>query len=152
MKPQLRAGQSRLVGVLAPPQVPALSVAHMQPPAQLRATRARGGCLLTQYTSRPPAGVPLRHELPDLDIFAAEDGRAVLGADLPECPGSALPGRCAFEVLVDATSACVHMEECESITMYWKGEPSPHVCTLCTGRVATVWHCADKSRPACRAG
>lgn len=68
--------------------------------------------------------MPLRYELPDLDIFAAEDGRAVLDAELPECPGSVLPGACAFNVVVDAAAACARMAECEGINMYWKGAPT----------------------------
>jgi hypothetical protein len=78
-------------------------------------------------TQQPPAGstvtsgVPLRYELPDLDIYAAVDGQAVLGADLPECPGSQLPGRCGFNTLMDAGRTCIRLDACNGINVFWNG-------------------------------
>ncbi len=66
--------------------------------------------------------MPLRYELPDLDIYAAVDGQAVVGADLPECPGSQLPGVCGFTTLMDAGRTCIRLDECNGVNVFWNGE------------------------------
>lgn len=84
--------------------------------------------MLATHTARrvssvfPTAGVPLRNELSDFDIWAAADGQAVAGADLPECQGTQLPGRCAFSTLLDAALECARNKACQGFNMLWQGE------------------------------
>lgn len=68
------------------------------------------------------AGVPLRYDLPDVDIYAAADGQAVLGAELPECDGSQLDGVCGFNTLMDASRVCTRRADCKGVNVFWAGE------------------------------
>lgn len=104
---------------------------------------------MTKTSAPPPlcsarpviAGVPLRYKLSDFDIWAAADGTAVLDADLPECPGSHLAGRCAFTSLMDAGRTCSLLADCKSVNVFWNGARGMGVgvVVLCRRGNRTLW-------------
>lgn len=69
------------------------------------------------------AGFPLREMPPELPGYTARAAAGIDGADLDECPGSILPGVCAFETALDAAAVCAALPECRAVTYYADGAP-----------------------------
>lgn len=70
------------------------------------------------------AGFPL-HEAPqDVLGFVEVQGQGIIGADFP-CPMSVLPGKCAYEKLLDAATMCVDALQCTAVVWFFNGERGP---------------------------
>ncbi|KAL4421641.1 hypothetical protein ABPG75_010932 [Micractinium tetrahymenae] len=67
-------------------------------------------------------GFPLRQEAPDVPGFSTAGAQGMHGGELPECPGTVLPGKCAFAEMADAAFVCIFMQpKCSAIVVYQQG-------------------------------
>ena len=75
----------------------------------------------------PPPGVAVTSGfrvpelLPDLPDFSIAEAQGIVGGELPECPGTVLPGKCAFARVLDALVACAGTDACRAIVHYFNG-------------------------------
>lgn len=71
-----------------------------------------------------PAGFPLRQGALDVPGFSTSVGQGMRGGELPECPGTVIPGGCAFTDVMDAVFVCLMHPDCNAMVVYEQGGPA----------------------------
>lgn len=71
---------------------------------------------------RHRAGFPLRQKVLELPGFSSAAADGMRGGELPECPGTVIPGSCAFNELMDGAYACNMLQPtCQTMVVYTQG-------------------------------
>lgn len=84
-----------------------------------------------------PAGFPLRQNALDVPGFSTAGTQGMRGGELPECPGTVIPGSCAFNELADAAFVCLFLQpNCNAMVVYPRGAPG--CCLLARGAAITA--------------
>ncbi|KAI7843034.1 hypothetical protein COHA_003366 [Chlorella ohadii] len=81
------------------------------------------------------SGFPLRHTPIELPDFTTAPAQVLAGGDF-DCPGSILPGRCAFRSVHSAVSICSSMARCRSVLQYHNGTDG---CSEPVAVLSTSW-------------
>ncbi|KAL4421640.1 hypothetical protein ABPG75_010931 [Micractinium tetrahymenae] len=67
-------------------------------------------------------GFPLRQHAPVVPGFSTAGAQGMRGGELPECPGTVLPGSCACSEVMDAAYACLALQPtCRTVVVYVQG-------------------------------
>lgn len=68
------------------------------------------------------AGFPLRQAALNVPGFSTAGAQGMQGGELPECPGTVRPGKCAFTEIADAAFACLFLQpKCSTLVVYQHG-------------------------------